>query len=93
MPQQHENMMMRNHQPVDVLWSDNDAEHMQKIMMLYQSSEFDYFDEISVTLLAQHYQAHQQSAARKQQMAALNQQSAGGGEQSVGLGGLEGGVQ
>jgi hypothetical protein len=93
MPQAHENMAMRNHQPVDALWSDNDLQHMSEIQTLYHSPEFDYYDEVAVALVAQHYTSHQQNAARKQQMAALNQQTAGGGEQSVGLGGLEGGVQ
>ena len=94
MPQKLENMAMRNHQPTDVLWSDNDLQHMNDVQQLYHSPEFDYYDDVAIALVAQHYQWHQQNAARKQQMAALAQQpGGGGGEQGVGLGGLEGGVQ
>lgn len=93
MPQAEENMAMYMHRPMDVLFSDNDLQHMSEIQSLYHSPTFAHWDDVAVALVAQHYNQHQQNAARKQQMAALQQQSAGGGEQNIGLGNMEGGVQ
>jgi hypothetical protein len=96
MDQDEEIMAMRLHRQVDVLASDNDMQHMAEIDAFTRTQVFEQLDEVTVTLIAQHYSAHEQNSARKQQMSAL--QSAGGAGQSqrqmadMGLGNLEGGV-
>ncbi len=102
MTQDQENVQMRLHIPVAVLFSDDDLQHIAELDALSNSSVFESFDPVTVTLLAQHRQQHAQNAARKQQMSAVQGTTAppseggpaGGDRQmaDLGLGNLEGGM-
>jgi hypothetical protein len=100
MDQKQETTAMRLHQILMPLTSDNHLQHIADIDMIVASPIFETFDEVTVSLIAQHYQMHQQMYQRAQQMAQVQAMSAGGGEQSVGnqmmdmgLGQFEGGIQ
>ena len=104
MSQEQEIIAMRMGQPIDILWSDNDLDHIADLDAFSRSPVFDELDPVAVTLIANHRNAHAQASARKQQAKALTSQTAGGGEQSVaqgggrqmadmGMGNMEGGVQ
>ncbi len=94
MPQSSENIAMRLHQPVEVLWSDNDLQHIADLDALAASPAFETFDDVTVTLMAQHRIQHMQNQARKRQMSALQETTGMGARMpaDLGLGNLEGGT-
>lgn len=101
MDQNDENTAIRLHRPVQALQSDNHLEHIAKIDALVQSPAFEFMDDVSIGMLAQHYISHQQFLARAQQIQRLAEPGApasdgggaGGAEQGIGLSELAGGVQ
>ena len=100
MDQKQEITAMRLHQMVPPLNSDDHLQHMADIDAFVANPAFEQLDEVAVSFIAQHYQAHKQMYQRAQQQAQVQAISAGGGEQSVGsemmdvgMGQFEGGVQ
>jgi hypothetical protein len=102
MTQKDELTMMRMRQPVAVLATDNDLQHLQEIDKLKNSPAIEQWDDVAIALLAQHEIAHLQQQQRKVQQAQVAAANAGGGgEQNLSpgrvsegsLGDLEGAVQ
>lgn len=91
MAQKDEITAMRMHRMIEVLDSDNHLQHISDIDRFRASPAFEMLDEVAVSLMAQHYQAHQQAMARQQQMQRLAQANAGGND-GGGAGGAAAGI-
>ena len=99
MTQEDEITAMRLGQPIDILPSDNDAEHLQVLQAFQKSPEFSTLEPHIAASLAHHGRAHaialQQKMLQAQNQAQLAGGAPGGQANNVptDLGNLEGGVQ
>lgn len=93
MSQRDETTAMRFGNIVDVLQSDNHAEHVADLQRTIQAEEFASWPQFVQAIITAHLRQH--IMLLNQQAAMQLPQSAGGGEQSIprGLADLEGGVQ
>lgn len=91
---QHEELrMMQSGIPVDVLPTDNDAEHLDVIQKFMNSSEIEKWEEWQVGLIAAHAIQHQNQLILKQAQGAVDSGSMANNIPATTLGDLEGGVQ